>query len=132
MTQARSRQSWFSKEGSAFPLGAIWLPDEKAYNFALYSKHATRVTLLLFGDDETTAPLVEVELNHKINKSGRIWHCRLARDEMRGARYYAYSIDGPPGGNAYDLHTFDADKVLLDPYARQVYFPDSFDLGFSD
>jgi glycogen operon protein len=127
MTQARSRQSWFSKEGSAFPLGATWLPDEKAYNFALYSKHATRVTLLLFGEDETTAPLVEVEFNHKINKSGRIWHCRLARDEMRGARYYAYSIDGPPGGNAYDLHTFDSDKILLDPYARQVYFPDSFD-----
>lgn len=127
MTQAGSRQSWFSKEGSAFPLGATWLPDEKAYNFALYSKHATRVTLLLFGEDEATAPLVEVEFNHKINKSGRIWHCHLARDEMRGARYYAYSIEGPPGGNAYDLHAFDADKILLDPYARQVYFPDSFD-----
>ena len=70
MTQARSRQSWFSKEGSAFPLGATWLPDEKAYNFALYSKHATRVTLLLFGEDETTAPLVEVEFNHKINRGG--------------------------------------------------------------
>jgi isoamylase len=127
MTQAKTRQSWFSTEGNAYPLGATWIADEQAYNFALYSKHATKVTLLLFLEDDTTRPTVEFEFDYKFNKSGRIWHCRLPRKEMHGACYYAYSIDGPEAGNAYDLHTFDADKVLLDPYARQVYFPESFD-----
>jgi len=42
--------SWFSQEGEAFPLGATWIRDEQAYNFALYSKHATAVTLLLFDE----------------------------------------------------------------------------------
>jgi glycogen operon protein len=44
---------------------------------------------------------------------------------MLNARYYAYSIDGPasPGGR-FDL--FQPKKVLLDPYARAVFFPVSF------
>lgn len=125
--KSKHRKSWFSIEGSAYPLGATWLPAEQAYNFALYSKHATRVTLLLFREDEAAQPLLGVELDPAINKSGRIWHCRLPLAQLRGACHYAYSIDGPPGGSDFDLHAFDADKVLLDPYAKQVYFPESFD-----
>ncbi len=44
----RQTNNWFTVEGEAYPLGATWTPDEQAYNFALYSKHATSVTLLLF------------------------------------------------------------------------------------
>ena len=39
-------KSWVTVEGSAYPLGATWIAGEKAYNFALYSKHATSVALL--------------------------------------------------------------------------------------
>ena len=48
----KQKKSWTSTEGSAYPLGATWVPDEQAYNFALYSKHATKVTLLLFREEE--------------------------------------------------------------------------------
>ncbi|MCB0638090.1 MAG: hypothetical protein KDC54_15780, partial [Lewinella sp.] len=48
MPENKHATSWFTTEGSAFPLGATWVADEGAYNFALYSKHATAVTLLLF------------------------------------------------------------------------------------
>ncbi len=122
-----TQKSWFSAEGSPYPLGATWIPAENAYNFALYSKHATAVTLLLFGPDDTGAPVARVELDYKTNKSGRIWHCRLPLEQMGGACHYAYSIDGPAGGSAYDLHAFDVQKVLLDPYAKQVFFPQTFD-----
>jgi hypothetical protein len=44
---------WFTFEGSPSPLGVTWLEDEAAYNFALYSKHATAVTLLLYSDHVT-------------------------------------------------------------------------------
>jgi isoamylase len=127
MSRAGAQPGWLTLEGSAHPLGATWIAEEQAYNFALYSKHATRVTLLLFIEEDTSAPLLTIELDYKFNKSGRIWHCRLPRDQMQGASHYAYSIDGPRGGTHYDIHAFDPDKVLLDPYAREVFFPARFD-----
>ena len=119
--------SWFTTEGSAFPLGATWIAGEAAYNFALYSKHATQVTLMLFREEAPAAPVLEIALKYGVNKSGRIWHCRLPRAEMRDATHYAYRVDGPEGSSEYGLHAFDPDKVLLDPYARQVWFPPEFD-----
>ena len=32
---------WFATESSPSPLGVTWVPAEEAFNFALYSKHAT-------------------------------------------------------------------------------------------
>jgi glycogen operon protein len=39
---------WAAAEGLPFPLGATWIEEQRAYNFALYSKHAHSVTLLLY------------------------------------------------------------------------------------
>ncbi|MDB4542983.1 isoamylase [bacterium] len=121
------KDSWFAIEGSAFPLGATWIPDQQAYNFALYSKHATAVSLLLFREEDSSNPAVIVRLDHSSNKSGRIWHCRVPRTDLRGATHYAYSVDGPKTGDAFDTHAFDPDKILLDPYAKEVFFPPGFD-----
>ena len=46
---------------------------------------------------------------------------------MKLARYYAYQMDGPRSNGLFELHAFDSDKVLLDPYAKSVHFPESFD-----
>lgn len=119
--------NWFTIEGTPFPLGATWIAEEQAYNFALYSKHATQVTLLLFHPRDVTRPIVRQPLNHLLHKSGRIWHCRMAQQEMRGARYYAYQIDGPRANGREGWHAFDPQKVLLDPYAKSVYFPEAFE-----
>lgn len=127
MNPTQHSESWFSHEGAAFPLGATWVAEEQAYNFALYSKHATSVSLLLFREEQPATPVLEVKLDHSINKSGRIWHCRIPREKMHGASHYAYSVDGPVDGSTYGLHAFDPDKVLLDPYAKQVYFPPQFE-----
>ena len=32
---------WTAEEGSVYPLGATFVEEEQAYNFALYSKYAT-------------------------------------------------------------------------------------------
>ena len=116
--------NWFSREGSASPLGVTWIADEEAFNFALYSKYASEVKLLLYSRDDTTHPLYEYKFNPLINKSERVWHCRLKASAIAGARYYAYKISGPnePGAG----HRFDDQKILLDPYARSVYFPRQF------
>jgi glycogen operon protein len=125
-TNSNCPRSWFSTEGTAAPLGATWIPSEQAYNFALYSKHATAVTLLLYHERDLTRPVVQFPLNHLQHKSGRIWHCRIPKEAMHGAKYYAYCVAGPKTSGGFEVHAFDAEKVLLDPYATSVYFPPSF------
>jgi len=123
----RQTNNWFTVEGSAYPLGTTWVAEENAFNFALYSKHATSVTLLLFHPRDVAEPVVRKPLNHLLHKSGRIWHCRVPKQEMQGARYYAYQIDGPRSNGELELHAFDPDKLILDPYAKSVHFPATFD-----
>jgi glycogen operon protein len=55
------------------------------------------------------------------------WACRLPIEIVRGAAYYAYRCDGPGPRESYGRLGFDAEKVLLDPYARAIEFPPGFD-----
>ena len=80
------------------PPGPAWVEEEHAYNFSLYSRHAERVTLLLFGEADPARPLVVLDLDPRLHKTWDLWHCRLGEDDVRGARYYAYSVDGPRAG----------------------------------
>ena len=121
------RPRWDEVEGSPQPMGATWLEDEQAWNFALYSKHAEHVTLLLYDAENLVHPLVTHDLDYLRNKSGRVWHCRLAGDQIEGAAYYAFRISGPAPEDRSEWHAFDSEKILLDPYARSVYFPATFD-----
>ena len=123
---------WEKIEGSPFPLGATWIEEDQAYNFSLYSKHAERVHLLIYSAVDFVRPIFEFEFNHLTNKSGPVWHCRVADKLLRTdsaspeARYYAYRVDGPAPEPGYNWHCFDYEKILLDPYARNVFFPDGF------
>ena len=117
--------NWSETEGSPQPLGATWLKEEKSYNFSLYSRHASGVTLLLYTARDLVNPVLRVSLNHLTHKSGRIWHCRLKADEVANASYYAYSVEGANTAEG-ELRSFDPDKVLLDPYARSIFFPPTF------
>ncbi len=117
-------RDWFAFEGSPSPLGVTWIEDEAAYNFALYSKDATAVTLLLYSALDLSIPSYEHKLDPLANKSGHVWHCRLRKSAIPDARYYAYQVAGP---NIPEKgHRFDSRKVLLDPYARCVCFPPRF------
>lgn len=120
----QKRPTWAQTEGTPLPLGATWIEEEQAFNFAVHAEHAESVTLLLYSADDLANPILTFQFDFVRNKSGRIWHCRLPLNQMCGARCYAYSVSGQvvPG-----LHTFDPDKVLLDPYAKCVFFPPEFD-----
>jgi isoamylase len=117
------RRSWEQAEGSPLPLGATWLEDEQAFNFAVYAEDAESVTLLLYSHTDLVNPLVAYRFDFLRNKSGRIWHCRIPLSEIVGARYYGYSVSGEA---ASYVHSFDPQKVLLDPYAKCVFFPPEF------
>jgi len=117
--------NWEALEGSARPLGVSFVASQQAWNFALYSKHASAVRLHLYHENNTQTPIYSYTFKPLLNKSGRIWHCRLPAATVDGAHYYAYQVDGP-----FDLqqgHRFDPQKYLLDPYSRAVFFPPAFD-----
>lgn len=120
--------SWDSREGSSAPLGATWIASEEAHNFALYSQNASRVTLLLYTPGDIVNPAFTYEFDPLQNKTGPVWHARIAKSQIASARYYAYSVNGPAvPGASFEAAGFNPNKVLLDPYARAVFFPPSFD-----
>ena len=118
---------WIRAEGAPSPPGVSWLQDFQSYNFTLYSKFAESVTLLLYKESDVTTPLFTRKFDYLRNKTGRVWHCLIPEVEMENVSYYAYSIDGPPPGGPLELHCFDPQKILVDPYARAIFFPEAFD-----
>lgn len=94
--------------GAAYPLGATF--DGGGVNFALFSVHASAVTLCLFdaaGEIET----VRLALTEC---SDGVWHGYLP-GAMPGL-VYGWCVDGPRGLP----HRFDPEVCLLDPYARAL------------
>jgi glycogen operon protein len=110
--------------GEEWPFGATWIESEQAFNFAIFSRYATRVTLLFYTHEDVVKPTFEFQLHHPTHKSGNIWHCRIPKGLLKDATLYAYRIDGPhlPSHG----HHFDPKKIVLDPYAPEVYFPPNF------
>ncbi len=103
--QQRSRV----REGRPYPLGATW--DGLGVNFALYSRHATKVELCLFdarGREQERIVLPEY--------TDEIWHGYLP--DARPGQRYGYRVHGPYAPEAG--HRFNPNKLLLDPYAKQI------------
>ncbi len=106
-------------------MGVTWISALNAWNFALYSRRAAGVTLLLYSASDPVKPVYQARLNPRINKSGRIWHCWVPADRAKDSVYYAYRVEGlhDPDAGYY----FDGEKILLDPFAPAVHFPPNFD-----
>ncbi len=119
-------KKWYAKEGAPHPLGVSYVAEEDAFNFALYTKSAARVELLFFKGDDDKVPVVTILLDPALNKTQRIWHYRIQKDELKGAAFYAYRIEGTLGDDPSYWHRFDREKVLLDPYAMEIHFPANF------
>ena len=106
------------------PLGVSWIEEDLAFNFAVCAGHAESVKLFLYSPADLAKPVLTFPFDPILNKSGRIWHCRIPLERMCDARYYGYSVSGLAVAG---LRGFDSEKVLLDPYAKRVFFPPDFD-----
>ena len=100
--------------GDPFPLGLHECWD--GVNLAVFSRHATRMTLLLFDEAAQVEPSARVALDPRRHRTGDVWHARLAGDLL--GKLYALQADGPRDPAAG--HAFDPDPALLDPYAGAV------------
>ncbi|HEU4518086.1 MAG TPA: glycogen debranching protein GlgX, partial [Microvirga sp.] len=99
-----------AREGRPYPLGATW--DGLGVNFALFSANATRVELCLFDQ----AGQREIERIDLPEFTDEVWHGYLP--DARPGTIYGYRVHGPYEPAAG--HRFNPNKLLLDPYAKQV------------
>ena len=90
--------------------------EDRGAHFSIFSRHATRVWLMLFDHAEDETPAEEFELLPDRNRLGDLWH--LFVPTARAGQCYVYRMDGPRGGEAG--HAFDPAQWLLDPYALAV------------
>ena len=98
------------REGRPYPLGATW--DGLGVNFALFSANASRVELCIF-DESGKRELERVDLPEYTDE---VWHGYLP--DARPGTTYAYRVHGPYEPQAG--HRFNPNKLLLDPYAKQI------------
>ncbi len=96
--------------GRPYPLGATW--DGKGVNFALFSQHGERVELCLFDSSGQR----EVDRIALPEHTDHVWHGYLP--EAGPGLLYGYRVYGPY--EPQNGHRFNANKLLIDPYARQL------------
>ena len=100
-----------------FPLPAGATPLKEGINFAVFSRHATRVTLVI----DFTPPgkndslRIEFELDPRENRTGDMWHLLLKFDQQNFS--YGYRMDGPDNPDETGSN-FDYDTILIDPFSR--------------
>ena len=82
-------------------------------NFALFSAHATAVTLCLFSDDGKT----ETQQIQLPKRTGDVWHGFVKG--LKDGQLYGYRVEGPYAPS--DGHRFNANKLLIDPYAKNLF-----------
>ncbi len=110
-TASRSPPAAFTtRRGHCRPFGAT--PGPEGVNFAVFSRHAERVHLVLFQDD-LPEPIAELPLDPSVNKTGDVWHifvCGLTPDVQ-----YGYRVLGPFAPE--EGHHFNREVIVLDPFA---------------
>ena len=102
--------------GTPRPLGANW--DGHGVNFALFSANAEKVELCLYDNEGR----VEVE-RISLTATNDIWHGYLL--DCKPGTVYGYRVYGPYAPE--QGHRFNPNKLLLDPYARQLSAPLNWD-----
>lgn len=101
-------------QGHPLPLGATVQPD--GVNFAVASRYATSVTLLIFVPGSREA-ILEFPLDPRSHRTGEVWHAFLKG--LDPGIHYAYRMDRVPNPEPH-VHRFDPRQELLDPYTKAL------------
>ncbi len=86
--------------------------DDEGVNFAVFSAHAQRVELCIFSDDGKS----EVERLVLPEFTNEIWHGYVPG--LKPGSLYGLRVHGPY--EPQNGHRFNANKLLIDPYAREL------------
>ncbi len=98
-------------KGSPGPLGASC--DDAGTNFAIWSAHATSVTLCLFEQVAGAWSEVCIPLQQRTHD---IWHAHI--EGVQSGQLYGYRVDGP--WQPDQGHRFNPAKLIFDPWSRGI------------
>ncbi len=101
------------RAGKPYPFGVTYVPG--GVNFAIFSRHATSCTLVLF-QRGALEPFAEIPIPKEfiVGNVYAITVFGLDHEDLE----YGFRMDGPY--LPHQGHRFDPSRILLDPYARAV------------
>jgi len=102
------------RTGTPLPWGAHQRGD--GVNFALFSRHATRVRLEFYQNPDDDSAFRTIDLDPVRHRTGDVWHVWVRG--IPPGQLYGYRIDGPY--QPEEGHRFNPHKLLLDPFARAI------------
>ena len=102
------------RAGSPLPFGAHQVGE--GVNFALFSRHATRVLLELYDSPAARSSSRVFDLDPVRHRTGDVWHVWVRG--ITAGQLYGYRIDGPY--QPEEGHRFNVNKLLLDPLATAL------------
>jgi len=102
------------RAGSPLPFGAY--QHGGGTNFALFSRHATRVLLELYESPDDRSPARVIDLDPARHRTGDVWHVWVRG--ITAGQLYGFRIDGPY--QPLNGHRFNVHKLLLDPFATAL------------
>jgi glycogen operon protein len=105
--------AFVTSRGHCRPFGAT--PGPGGVNFAVFSRHAHAVALMLFADGQEE-PLAEIPLDPHYHRTGDVWHIFV--HDLGLDMLYGYRVQGPTNTKAG--YRFQPKTILLDPYAQAL------------
>lgn len=103
------------------PFGATYTPH--GVQFSIFSRNASAVFLQLYNSVDDAQPAFEIKLDEHF-KTGDIWHVLV--HEAKPGQLYLYRVDGPY--EPHEGHRFHPGIPLMDPYAKELAYPDEYEL----
>ncbi|MBS0206158.1 MAG: glycogen debranching protein GlgX [Planctomycetes bacterium] len=97
--------------GQPYPLGATW--DGTGVNIAVFSDNATKVEICIFESAEDAREQYRIELPEQ---TYHVFHGYFP--DLKPGTLYGLRVTGP--NSPQQGHRFNANKLLLDPYARAI------------
>jgi glycogen operon protein len=105
--------SFTTTRGHCRPFGATPVPG--GVNFALFSRHAQGVHLVLFKEGYEE-PIAEIPLDPTVNRTGDVWHIFVS--DLTPNVLYGYRVFGSFAPK--NRHRFNPRTIVLDPYAPAI------------
>ena len=84
LTEQSPKERRSRPAGSPWPFGVQWVEADDSFNFSLYSRHATGITLVCYTEDDPATPVFEFRFQHPAHKTGNVWHCRIPANGRAG------------------------------------------------
>ena len=107
--------TYSTSPGSRYPTGATLKPE--GVNFSVFSRHATRMELLLYEHADSATPFQTITLEPEVNRTFFVWHVFV--EGLRAGVHYTWRADGPTD-TAATGRCFNPRKQLCDPWARTI------------